>query len=182
MSSCSSAAPQIMAMSSARRTTSSSSRSRRKVSERSCTRPRASRRRPSTGTRARLWVVIGSSWRAATRSRRPSRPRRRGNQISGAPPCDVVPSLRLRDGVELPRHRRDDVPITASARWKCSHWLTSTQVRGARGRPRHQPHVLHGPRLRAAYRKGHRALGGALLRGTGAVPAARRARGPPRLS
>ena len=47
---------------------------------------------------------------------------------------------------------------------------------------RHHPHLLHGPRLRAAYRKGHRALGGALLRGPGAVPAARRARGVPRLS
>jgi hypothetical protein len=51
------------------------------------------------------------------------------------------PYLRLRDGVAIPRHRRDVVPETASARWRVgsrrstqyfsdnlTHWLISTQV------------------------------------------------------
>jgi hypothetical protein len=44
------------------------------------------------------------------------------------------PYLRLRDGVAIPRHRRDVVPVAASARWRggsrsnLTHWLISTQV------------------------------------------------------
>ena len=49
-----------------------------------------------------------------------------------------TPSTRLRDGVAIPRHRRDVVPVAASARWRGgsrrsqqdnpTHWLISAQV------------------------------------------------------
>ena len=50
-------------------------------------------------------------------------------KISGAPQ-----STRLCDGVAIPRHRRDVVPVAASARWRggsrdnLTHWLISTQA------------------------------------------------------
>merc|ERR1711924_61780 len=45
---------------------------------------------------------------------------------------NVARPASLLDGVEVPRHRRDDVLITTSARWRgghnSTHWLMSTQV------------------------------------------------------
>ena len=43
-------------------------------------------------------------------------------KISGAPQ-----STRLLDGMAIPRHRRDVVPVAASAR-NLNHWLISAQV------------------------------------------------------
>ena len=44
---------------------------------------------------------------------------------------NVARPASLLDGVEVPRHRRDVVPVTASARWRGAYptyWLMSTQV------------------------------------------------------
>jgi hypothetical protein len=58
-----------------------------------------------------------------------------GNRISGAP-------RRRLDGVEFPGHRRDVVPVAASARWRggsqrsnLTHWLISTQASATRAAP-----------------------------------------------
>ena len=58
-------------------------------------------------------------------------------KISGAPQ-----STRLCDGVAIPRHRRDVVPVAASARWRggsrdnLTHWLTTQALRDAAKAPK----------------------------------------------
>ena len=62
------------------------------------------------------------------------------------------PYLRLRDGVAIPRHRRDVDPVAASARWRggsrsnLTHWLISTQCQ-----TQHPQIVTAQPSIRDAY-------------------------------